>query len=218
MLLTQALKGKKPHEVWYGEKALMKHLKIFCYICYAHTLESKRGKVDYKVEKGIFLGHSSVTKGNKIFRLRTQSVIVSRNVIFHEIAKWNWEISKMVATDEIKIEENMPQEQEVMENKDGSDMHDNFSIRGTRTIKNIYERCNVTSLEPTNFAEAKKIEGWKVATQKEIDMMNKNNIWNLIDKPQDQKVTGIKWVYRTKFNPDGFVNKHKVRLVVKGYV
>jgi hypothetical protein len=33
-----------------------------------------------------------------------------------------------------------------------------------------------------------------------------------------KKVIGVKWVYRTKFNVDGFINKNKARLVVKGYV
>lgn len=27
----------------------------------------------------------------------------------------------------------------------------------------------------------------------------------------------MKWVFRTKFNPDGLVFKHKARLVVKGF-
>lgn len=27
----------------------------------------------------------------------------------------------------------------------------------------------------------------------------------------------MKWVFRTKLNPDGSINKHKVKLVVKGY-
>lgn len=28
---------------------------------------------------------------------------------------------------------------------------------------------------------------------------------------------GVKWVYKTKLNPDGTISKHKARLVVKGY-
>ncbi|KAE8691461.1 transcription factor TCP14-like [Hibiscus syriacus] len=32
-----------------------------------------------------------------------------------------------------------------------------------------------------------------------------------------RKVIGVKWVFRTKFNADGSINKHKARLLVKGY-
>ncbi|KAK9682502.1 hypothetical protein RND81_10G078400 [Saponaria officinalis] len=48
-------------------------------------------------------------------------------------------------------------------------------------------------------------------------MIKKNETWELVDKPKDRKVIGVKWVYKTKLNPDGTLNKHKARLVVKGY-
>ena len=38
-----------------------------------------------------------------------------------------------------------------------------------------------------------------------------------MDKPLHKKAIGVKWVYRTKLNADGSVNKYKARLVVKGY-
>ena len=38
-----------------------------------------------------------------------------------------------------------------------------------------------------------------------------------MDKPKAQKVIGVKWVYRTKLNVDGFINKLKARLIVNGY-
>lgn len=38
-----------------------------------------------------------------------------------------------------------------------------------------------------------------------------------MERPQDRKITGVKWIFRTKLNPDGSENKHKAKLVVKGY-
>ena len=38
-----------------------------------------------------------------------------------------------------------------------------------------------------------------------------------MEKPLHKKAIGIKRVYRTKQNTDGYINKYKARLVVKGY-
>ncbi|KAL4023951.1 hypothetical protein IC575_017721 [Cucumis melo] len=53
--------------------------------------------------------------------------------------------------------------------------------------------------------------------EEELSMIEKNKTWILVDRPQDRKVIGVKWVFRTKLNADGSINKHKARLVVKGY-
>nr|KYP33365.1 hypothetical protein KK1_045787 [Cajanus cajan] len=48
-------------------------------------------------------------------------------------------------------------------------------------------------------------------------MIEKNQTWELVSRPQHQNFIGVKWVFRTKLNGDGSINKHKARLVVKGY-
>ena len=53
--------------------------------------------------------------------------------------------------------------------------------------------------------------------QEEFNMIEKNQTWKLVQRPQDRKVIGVKWVYRTKLNANGSINKHKARLVVKGF-
>ncbi|KAG8492847.1 hypothetical protein CXB51_010185 [Gossypium anomalum] len=50
-----------------------------------------------------------------------------------------------------------------------------------------------------------------------MEIINKNDIWELVDKLVKKKVIRVKWVFKTKHNTDGSLNKHKVRLVVKGY-
>src|ERR1044072_2359849 len=51
----------------------------------------------------------------------------------------------------------------------------------------------------------------------EIKMIKKNEAWKLVDRPNSHNVLGVKWVYRTKLNPDGSLKKLKARMVVKGY-
>ena len=49
----------------------------------------------------------------------------------------------------------------------------------------------------------------------ELHMIEKNKTWKLVDRPQDRKDIGVKWVFKTKLNVDGSINKHKARLVLK---
>ena len=53
--------------------------------------------------------------------------------------------------------------------------------------------------------------------KEELRMIEKNDTWDLVDRPQHRKVIGVEWIYRTKLNADGSVNKYKARLVVMGY-
>ena len=53
--------------------------------------------------------------------------------------------------------------------------------------------------------------------QEKMKMINKNETWKLVERPKNHKVVRVKWVFKTKLNPDGSICKHKARLVVKGY-
>ena len=53
--------------------------------------------------------------------------------------------------------------------------------------------------------------------QEEIDALQKNDTWELVPRVIGQKVIGCKWVYKTKFNSNGTLNRCKGRLVAKGY-
>ena len=42
-------------------------------------------------------------------------------------------------------------------------MTDDRPIRGTRSLEDIYQRCNVAVCEPNNYEEAKLSQEWKAA-------------------------------------------------------
>eukprot|EP00253_Pinus_taeda_P025064 PITA_25064 len=52
---------------------------------------------------------------------------------------------------------------------------------------------------------------------KEIGAIEKSKTWKLVDLPEGKNAIGVKWVYKTKSNAEGKIDRHKARLVVKGY-
>lgn len=75
----------------------------------------------------------------------------------------------------------------------------------------------LTHIEPTGYRQAMKQPQWLQAMQLEHEALVKNNTWTLVPLPADRQAVGCKWVFRTKQNPDGSVNKYKARLVAKGF-
>lgn len=47
--------------------------------------------------------------------------------------------------------------------------------------------------------------------------IEKNETWSLTDLPAETKKIGVKWIYKTKLNEYGEMDKFKARLVAKGY-
>eukprot|EP00253_Pinus_taeda_P029821 PITA_29821 len=51
----------------------------------------------------------------------------------------------------------------------------------------------------------------------EINAIERNKTWDLVELPKGKEVIGVKWVYKTKSNVKGKIERHKARLVFKGY-
>ena len=74
--------------------------------------------------------------------------------------------------------------------------------------------------EPKNVNEALKCpakEKWMKAMEEEIQSMNSNQVWELVDLPAGRKAIGNKWILKIKRKADGSIERHKARLVAKGY-
>ncbi|CAJ2662166.1 unnamed protein product [Trifolium pratense] len=70
-------------------------------------------------------------------------------------------------------------------------------------------------LEPAGYWDAKEDPKWRAAMQEELAMIDKNQTWKLVTRPEHKKVIGVKWVFRTKLNADGSINKHKARILLE---
>ena len=50
-------------------KPFVKHLKVFGSLCYLHVSSIKKGKLDERAEKGVFIGYAIESKGYRIYSL-----------------------------------------------------------------------------------------------------------------------------------------------------
>ena len=58
---------------------------------------------------------------------------------------------------------------------------------------------------------------WKKAMEEELESMSKNNVWTLVELGSNTKLIGSKWVYKTKRDAQGRIERYKARLVAKGF-
>ncbi|RVW52539.1 Retrovirus-related Pol polyprotein from transposon RE2 [Vitis vinifera] len=72
-------------------------------------------------------------------------------------------------------------------------------------------------LEPTTPTQALKDPKWRKAMSEEYDALVRNGTWELVPSNPSQNVVGCKWIFRTKRNSDGSIDRFKARLVAKGF-
>jgi hypothetical protein len=193
----------------------------------------------------VFVGYGSCEKGYRVYDLKSEKVVLSRSVIFSEDRAWNWErnlmnqnhLSLNLEGGEVESEnfvEDLAAAQpdniehchqkstvgELAENID-SDNSQQSSPSSTpvklKTLQDIYARCHMCIIEPENYQEAFGDKAWQKAMKEELEVIEKNNTWELVERPIDKPVIGVKWVYKTKLHLDGSVQKLKAHLVAKGY-
>eukprot|EP00253_Pinus_taeda_P001717 PITA_01717 len=92
-----------------------------------------------------------------------------------------------------------------------------------RHARSLFDRASSllaqasVNYDPDTFAEASGHPNWDAAMKEEYRLLLANDTWDLVPLPNGQKLVRCKWVYITKYGPDGKVDKHKYCLVAKGF-
>ena len=74
--------------------------------------------------------------------------------------------------------------------------------------------------DPINFhqaLESSKSREWIDAMNEEIKSMKDNDVWDLVPLHEGVKPIGCKWIFKTKRDSKGDVERYKARLIAKGY-
>ena len=54
--------------------------------------------------------------------------------------------------------------------------------------------------------------------QKEMDSIYSNNMWDLVELPENRKPIGSKWVFKKKTKADRSIERYKAWLVAQGFL
>ncbi|KAI5353004.1 hypothetical protein L3X38_005896 [Prunus dulcis] len=142
-------------------------------------------------------------KGYRLYNITTEKVIISRDVVFNEEASWDWnaqqECSVSVPLTEIVSEKEegsndtvVKQAEHSVENELLLEDNEERSVVDTGTqdidhtplkyksLTEIYERCNICIIELETFEEAVKDAAWQKAMEAELEMIEKNETWELL--------------------------------------
>jgi hypothetical protein len=72
-------------------------------------------------------------------------------------------------------------------------------------------------VEPSIFEEASRQQVWRDAMVEEYASIMKNDVWEVVPRPEGKSVIGSRWIYKIKHATDGSVEKFKARFVAKGF-
>ncbi|CAH9116494.1 unnamed protein product [Cuscuta europaea] len=94
----------------------------------------------------------------------------------------------------------------------------------TRSKSGIFKPKTIFNLstvvhtpDPTCFSVANKHFKWRAAMEEKFNALISNHNWDLVPFDADNNVVGSKWIYKTKYLPDGSVDRYKARLVAQGF-
>ena len=70
---------------------------------------------------------------------------------------------------------------------------------------------------PNTVEEALQNSEWKAAIFDEMNALENNETWEIVNQPREKSTIGCKWVFTLSYKANGSIERYKARLVAKGY-
>jgi hypothetical protein len=74
---------------------------------------------------------------------------------------------------------------------------------------------NILDSEPSSFQEAIEQQVWRNAMVEEHTSIMKNDVWDIVPRPEGKSIVSSMWLYKIKHDVDGNIEKFKERFVVR---
>ena len=77
--------------------------------------------------------------------------------------------------------------------------------------------ANIINSEPSSYEEAASQQVWREAMQEEYSSIMKNDVWEVVPRPEGKSVVTSRWLYKVKHVADGSIEKFKSRFMARGF-
>jgi hypothetical protein len=71
--------------------------------------------------------------------------------------------------------------------------------------------------EPSTFEEVTSRQVWRDAMMEEYNSIMKNDVWEVVPRPEGKLMVTSRWLYKLKHAADGSIEKYKSHFVAQGF-
>ncbi|KAJ9689270.1 hypothetical protein PVL29_014779 [Vitis rotundifolia] len=238
---------KTPYELWSGKKPSLHHFHVWGCKAEVRPYNPQSKKLDPKTISGFFVGYCIGSKGSRFYcPSHTTRIIesdravyfedevnVDSNFVPREIPFGEEHVVIPFPTSYVpNVDIPIVQQPDTNQGEHGDQVEPDFPVDDTVRVRKpaisddymIYlqehEYDGYDASDLVTYQEAihcPQFTSWKEAMDNEMNSMYMNGVWDLVELPQGCKPVGCKWVFKTKRDSSGRIERYKARLVVKGY-
>lgn len=153
----------------------------------------------------MFIGYNGKSKAYRLLDPLIGKIIINKDVSFHEDKRWDFEDKDGVThittnedgqdTDGKNVEphHHIESQSHIVDSTHPGDSEYELIVQ-YKSVQELYKSCYfaLTAADPEFFEEAMKHQAWKVAIDKEIASIIKNNTWSLTKLTESKKPVDIK--------------------------
>jgi hypothetical protein len=89
--------------------------------------------------------------------------------------------------------------------------------RPQRYLCYVAAMSHIIDYEPSCYEEASSQPVWRDVMMEEYQAIMKNDVWDIVLRPEGKSVVTSKWIYKIKHTADGSIEKYKARFVARGF-
>ncbi|RDY02144.1 hypothetical protein CR513_14444, partial [Mucuna pruriens] len=227
-LFTRVLNSISPikHMLsFFSSSLLMLNLLscVFGCVAFVHSYNPHRRKLDPRAVKCVFIDYPLNKKGFKCYHPSSRRFFVSMDVTFHETQSFFVcpPLQGGVSIPDNSIEDvtdNMPITLRKGKQSCVKYLISQFVCTDHLSVQHQSFIVVIDAIKtPTSVQEALKDENWVQVMKEEMEALEKNSTWEIVNRLKDERVIGCRWIYIVKCKSDGTLERYKERLVAEGY-